>query len=231
MAAPDPRHAGAAGKAAGKLVLLAAAGALTALLCFVNGAWNAELAAAFFALSATEMLAIGAVLSRNAELHAERASRTQLVDYLYRSVYGKSKSGSFALAMRRALGSVASRELRGRIAKELRMRFMYSGFGSEQEAGVLGGCSTKRDAESRVAAYMLAEKSRRSRIDEAAQRYATLGMFVSTILPSFMIFAFIGDYVLAQSASGLLLLSVGLLSVVPIAYSLGTGLMWRRLLG
>ena len=224
-------HAKAVCKAARRLGALAAAGTLTALLCFVNGEWNIEMAAVFFVLSAMEMLAISAMLSRNAKLHKERNLGTQLVDYLYRAVYGKKKSGSFALAMLNAQRNVAHKELGGKIAKELKMRFMSSAPDGEPEAGILHGCSTRQGAESRVAAYMLAEKSRRSRIDETAQRYATFGMFVSTILPSFMIFAFIGDYVLAQSAAGLLFLSVGLLSAVPIIYSLGSTLMWRRLLG
>ena len=51
-------------------------------------------------------------------------------------------------------------------------------------------------------------------------RYATCSMFVSTIAPSFVIFSFIGSLLISQSASSIEFMSIALIAVIPIAYSI-----------
>lgn len=204
---------------------------IAALLCFINGSWNPTLAALFFCAAVVEVTALRIMLDRNSALHRERSERTQLIDYLYRAVYGKPKAGSYLLSLQRAHAAMETGAMKPRIGRELKERLMggTEADAESRERARVG--ATKQEAEAQISEYMLREKSRKGRVEEAAQRYATFNMFVSTVAPSFMIFAFIGSYVLSQSGSGLLFLSVGLLCAVPLFYSFGNMFMWRRLLG
>ncbi len=231
MQKQDLKYAGHAKRIAKPSFALLAAFSIALLLGFINGSWNIELVAIFFFLAVIEILATEIMLERNAKLHDAQERRVQLVDCLYRAVYSKPKSGSYMLALQKAQKGIAHAGLRDSMAKELKARFMSSGAMHGPGDGTLLWRATKQDAEARVSEYMLGEKSRKSRIEETAQRYATFNMFASTILPSFMIFAFIGSYVLSQATGGLLFLSASLLALVPTLYSVGNTLMWRRLLG
>jgi hypothetical protein len=68
--------------------------------------------------------------------------------------------------------------------------------------------------------YESKKKSARSRSNALMSRYATCGMFVTTIAPSFVIFSFIGSLLISQSASSTELMSIALVAAIPIAYSI-----------
>ncbi len=77
--------------------------------------------------------------------------------------------------------------------------------------------------------YSLAES--KTRVDESIQKYATVNMFLATVLPSFVIFSFMGEIVLTQRGSSLLLLSLTMLIALPFMYLIGTVFLNRRLYG
>jgi hypothetical protein len=71
---------------------------------------------------------------------------------------------------------------------------------------------------------------KRAEMEESAQRYATINMFISTILPSFLVFAFVGNSVLSGTGFSTFLFSITFLIMVPLAYAFGNAFMWKRLL-
>ncbi len=62
------------------------------------------------------------------------------------------------------------------------------------------------------------------------QRYSTANMFISTIMPSFVIFGFIGDLVISQKTIGISALVVILNLIIPFLYALSNFTMYRGLL-
>ncbi|MEM0124227.1 MAG: hypothetical protein QXF41_01635 [Candidatus Micrarchaeaceae archaeon] len=76
----------------------------------------------------------------------------------------------------------------------------------------------------------LSEKLRKNAIKEATlQRYATFNMFLSSVLPSFIIFAFVAESILNGGRNNLLFLSIVMLEVIPTLYFLGNTAFFRRL--
>lgn len=55
---------------------------------------------------------------------------------------------------------------------------------------------------------------------DSLQRSSTLSMFITTILPSFILFSFIGAAIISQSQPSLFALSLVLLIGIPIAYAI-----------
>ncbi len=69
-----------------------------------------------------------------------------------------------------------------------------------------------------------------STIASRLQRYSTANMFVSTIIPSFVIFGFIGDLVISQKSIGISALVVIMNLIIPFLYALSNFTMYRGLL-
>jgi hypothetical protein len=66
-------------------------------------------------------------------------------------------------------------------------------------------------------------------VEASAQRYALVNMFVSTIVPSFMVFAFIGTTILSQANFSMLPFSVSLVIFIPLSYAIGNSLLSRKM--
>ena len=62
-------------------------------------------------------------------------------------------------------------------------------------------------------------KERSMRRSALSARYATIGMFISTIAPSFAIFSFIGGMMITPANSNILFLSVSLTAAIPAAFA------------
>ena len=80
-----------------------------------------------------------------------------------------------------------------------------------------------------LSAHELRLSEKRSVAEDSLQRYATISMFISTIVPSFLVFAFIGTAILSQASFNLLPFSVSMLILIPLAYAVGNSLLSRRL--
>jgi len=65
---------------------------------------------------------------------------------------------------------------------------------------------------------------------DSLQRNSTINMFLSTLLPSFLLFIFVGTSVISPSQTGLLFISLMILIVVPSIYALSSTLFSRRLI-
>lgn len=172
------------------------------------------------------------LLELNRDAHHSAEARESLFDYLYRVLYRKARSGSYLKAVDGAREGVENEPLKQKISEAGRRFFMGAGPVSAadrvDESVIAGGERMVHDA---LRKRRMQADSGQAEMEGAAQRYATLNMFVATILPSFLVFAFIGDTILSQGSFGLLLFASVLLLLVPLIYSIGNAFMWRRLLG
>jgi|GEM_PF-2528455 hypothetical protein len=82
-----------------------------------------------------------------------------------------------------------------------------------------------------LSSYEIELKERLSVIEAACQRYATVNMFISTILPSFIIFSFIGGAIISNSAPSTLLFGTAMLIALPMVYSVSYARLSGRLIG
>ena len=74
------------------------------------------------------------------------------------------------------------------------------------------------------------KRSRASIALDTLQRDATISMFLSTILPSFLLFIFVGSAVLSESGAGMIAISISLLILVPLFYAFSNAIFARRLI-
>ncbi len=205
---------------------------LTLLICYAANAQSVALFAIIFCISVVATYSMGLMLQNNALAYDRKEQRESLADYLYRVLYYKSNGGSYLKSLSVAVGSVSSPRLANSINESIRKYIMASAQPSNNNYSQLDteviehGEKQIRDS---MVNYDLYLDSRQVEIAETTQRYATFNMFISTILPSFLVFAFIGNAILSEASSSMLLLSVLLLFIIPIAYSAGNFLMWGRL--
>lgn len=216
------------------LFLRVACAQLVAILlsAIIYYASTQESATALFAIlvAASASVQLTAYLVRlNREAYEKKKMRDSLLDYLHRIFFYKAKGGSYLRALRESRDCVEDPQLRERIASAGRKHLMGGELQSEADldVAVIGGGELLVGEEIRRQRLLM--DSKQAEVEESSQRYATFNMFISTILPSFLVFAFIGNTILSQSGFGILLFSCILLLLIPLLYSLGNALMWRRL--
>ncbi|MDE1845818.1 MAG: hypothetical protein KGH53_00845 [Candidatus Micrarchaeota archaeon] len=78
--------------------------------------------------------------------------------------------------------------------------------------------------------YDQLQKENSSTSLDALQRSSTISMFLSTLLPSFILFLFIGSSILSQAAPNLIIFSLVLLFAVPLVYAINSLSFARRLI-
>ena len=85
----------------------------------------------------------------------------------------------------------------------------------------LGECikSGEKSIDEAVALYYAGRKEKSSIKSAMMARYSTYNMFLSTVAPSFIIFSFIGSMLIAQGSTTSGLMSIALISGIPISYS------------
>ncbi len=174
----------------------------------------------------------------------EKELEESIIEGLYAMLYYKSKRMTTYSTMLRVARNSGSEEAQGIIrSAALRLRLGES-LGSALLSACRGRCAgllkhlTESDGEDAYGTirkaldsyeYLLDE--RKARIDESVQKHATVNMFLATVLPSFAIFSFIGEIVLAQRSGSLFLLSLTMLIALPLMYLVGNVLLNRRLYG
>ncbi|MDE1864343.1 MAG: hypothetical protein KGH77_02860 [Candidatus Micrarchaeota archaeon] len=75
--------------------------------------------------------------------------------------------------------------------------------------------------------YSEMKRSRASTALDTLQRGATINMFLSTILPSFLLFIFVGSAVLSESGGSIIAVSIALLILVPLFYAFSNAIFVR----
>lgn len=181
-------------------------------------------------ISTLSLFATCFLVKLNAEAYRGRELRRELLDYFYRIAYYRARGGSYFKALFEAQKSAKHSHLKERISQTARKHLMSGkrarGDGNWDE-------NTIRDGEDGVREVIRMERlrasSRQAEMEESTQRYATFSMFISTIAPSFLVFAFVGNAVLSQGGFGMALFSSTLLLLIPFLYAISNLLMWRRL--
>ena len=214
-------------------VRAAAAVALACLLYYVNGANGVAPLLLLLCLSTTTVFLIGLLLSFNRQLHERVLMRERFVECLGKLTYSKAKGCTSMGAIRAACKGIDNPRLKAAAEKAQRKHRLGGSFlrhfsSLAELSGYAPLSDLRSDPEDIVRSHGFYMESKRAEIEEAAQRYATINMFLSTILPSFLVFAFVGDAILSQGGFDMPAFSVSLLLLLPLAYSVGNALMWRR---
>lgn len=83
---------------------------------------------------------------------------------------------------------------------------------------------------SMISLHELRLQEKVSIVESHSQSSATITMFLSTILPSFVVFAFIGTTIISNSLPNMLLFSIAMLLILPMAYAVSHAQLSRRVL-
>ncbi|MGC8676360.1 MAG: hypothetical protein ACP5T3_02485 [Candidatus Micrarchaeia archaeon] len=170
--------------------------------------------------------ALSVLLSRARQTYAKHRFVQQMLLALEKVDYYLQKGFSLAVAV-----NVVAANESGEVKQQL-IRFKNSvvlGMPIDKAIAQLGIEVSGDNIAMAVASLKTHDERHASETEGSIQTYATLNMFISTIAPSFVIFAFVGTAVIAGAFSNMLLLSVLLLFAVPLAYAFGNLLMSRRL--
>lgn len=166
---------------------------------------------------------IRAMLGINRRNSNEKVSREAHAAWLYSTLYSHRSGIPYEKAMFLSGKRIDYAPLKESVMRALRHRTMHAG----AQSGIVGN---SRWALGELRKGFRKKEATRADAEESTQRYATFNMFVSTVVPSFMIFAFIGSSILSRSSFSVAAFASVLLLGVPLLYSLGSMLMWRRLL-
>lgn len=211
------------------LGMAAATISLGAYLCYINGA-DLLGALLLFLLSgaASSLYLYLFYIHDGARKRAE--SEQSLIDGMYEIAYYRSKRRPIASSIIQASRNISALVSEPFLELSNRIRF------GEEIPTAFDRAATKilhgkfdwlgaRITESRKSIQNFlriyeSESERRAAMAGAKiQTGATISMFVSTILPAFIIFSFIGSAVISNGAISLFTLSVLMLVAIPVAYT------------
>jgi hypothetical protein len=207
--------------------VIAAAAAIAAIIAYPDGELGQFLPMSMALASSFVIVYILRRASRSMEKSS--ADVEEFMRTLRVAQYHMAAGTPVALSMRKA--SLSTME--GRIRKVMDAAALRVGAGDEAMAALYGAVAADRQLSKDVSAYMdrgsgLGEvvsmhegrrKENASRMQSLFARYATAGMFLSTVAPSFIIFSFVGSMLISRSAVGTQAMAMGLLCAVPVAYS------------
>jgi hypothetical protein len=211
------------------------------ILAYANqtpGIWPIALASSicFFTFIAI------ALLYQEFRSQAERSEEAdEFMKSLARVSYYNSSGIPLAGSIRRAALSSSKRVSRilrhtaGRVeAGETVFNAISGATGGDEKLSLCLGEYIKegdKSIDEAVALYYAGRKERSSVRSSMMARYSTYNMFISTVAPSFIIFSFIGSMLIAQGSTASGLMSIALISGIPISYSLVSLVSSRGLFG
>ncbi len=191
-----------------------ASGLALAIYIADNGQGALAMAALLAAANAMVLL-VGKLVEINRNAYTAKLEGENKADFFGRALYRIALGMPRMKALEESAGEIAYAKLRHDVRTSLKKHAL--GGGEDRDfAGVSSHPQDNADA-------------RDTEAGDSVQRYATFSMFVSTVLPSFMVFAFIGSSILSRSPFSMLLFSALLVFAVPSFYSIGNLFMWRRL--
>ncbi len=234
--AKDKERGAARREVAAALALSAAAGLV---LSYMNG--GAVTGALEYALLALPVASASVLLlSAAAAAERRRALERRLLDCLYSIVYRKARDeplqGTVAMVGATAGGDAG--RIFGEASRRMRMGEPFGdalrASGGSAWAGLLCELYYSDHGDDYncimriLGAHEALAEERAASAELSMQRYATVNMFVSTILPSFVIFAFIGEAILTQSPASLAAFSIVMVLALPLLYLVGNAVLRRR---
>ena len=189
--------------------------------------------ASYMRLTAPIYLASSLVVYIAYLIHKERLSRDEVIDGI---MNGMSRAASYqsaktplANALNKASRFSANKHASSILRESSSRIKMGENLFDSLVSSVKSGKTAKEiaryfhgpDSSARQAAllYERIGKERSAHRTALAARYATIGMFISTIAPSFAIFSFIGGMMVTPADSSILLLSISLTAAIPVAFA------------
>jgi hypothetical protein len=214
---------------------VAATALLSCILYCVNGTSGAVALVCIVAASVACVFSIKFLLAFNRTNYDSKMLYDSFIDYLRMLAYYRRIGVSQFRSMHDASEETESERLRATSQKAFKRHMMGENFldylvSLKPLRERLGIICKSADPEDIVRKSALFSGLKRAEMEESAQRYATINMFISTILPSFLVFAFVGNAVLSGTGFSTFLFSITFLIMVPLAYAFGNAFMWRRLL-
>ena len=165
--------------------------------------------------------------------YRHRSESKDLLEELMRSLSRVSYYRSANFPIINSLKKAATSSSNEKVSRILRETANRIEFGENFFEAIYGATANYKELSDNLRKYLggesLAEaltlyeskkRSTLSRSNALMSRYATCSMFVSTIAPSFVIYSFIGSLLISQSASSIEFMSIALIAVIPIAYSI-----------
>lgn len=207
-------------------------------LYYAGGAGAPALVPAFAAVSFL-LMAFVSLVKRGLETAQRReAFRSGLMDALGSVLYYRSTGITSVSALEKASRSAEAPDLKEALLLLSRRRRL----GEETDLSLdsVRGLREALPGNSRLAnlepvaikgvldSYRMELAERVSRMESESQRHATISMFVSTILPSFVVFAFIGSAIISGSEPSVLPFELAMLVALPMVYAVSYAGLKRR---
>lgn len=208
--------------------------AMALSLCYINGRLSMSGFAAFEALSLPFFALLGFMAIRarhnatSANLKSTVMQRLRILSY-----YADKGMGTCSSLERVASGS-ADKAVERLFLRIRNMVMMGCDFNPSLAAGASGmgiGLSIpmRGSLEKLLDSEEYAGEEAAAQAEGAINRNALVTMFMSAVLPSFLVFAFVGNTILSQRNANLFLFSTVMLVFLPLAYALGRMFMGGRM--
>ncbi|MDE1804311.1 MAG: hypothetical protein KGH59_00805 [Candidatus Micrarchaeota archaeon] len=214
--------------------------ALSLLVCFlivvINGITSLFLETDILLICAFLLLFLLRAMGLLADLYQKAILKGQVLQFLSSIIYYKYRNATSKEMVERSFGASSPPNLI-RIKNRIRLGDTLLNAINAEFIEVIGGentISTSGDLYDKVSRFVVSSlqkrKARLSTASDSIQRYSTISMFLSAILPSFLIFGYIGSTVISQTSISLIGLSIGLLIVLPFVYATSVTALSRRLI-
>ncbi|HVA82760.1 MAG TPA: hypothetical protein VNF06_01190 [Candidatus Aquilonibacter sp.] len=216
---------------------------LWSLIYYLNPGLDVLTTAILFFVCSLFVLFLLISLSKLQEFYLERKDENNLLDSLKQIFYYGSSGSSLLNLLTLVSETATAKKVRlGMIRVRARMRLgedffssMSDVFPKELSAFQLSISNSSESVLEQISRTLhLYDQSREeegSTSLDSLQRGSTINMFLSTLLPSFALFTFVGGSILSQGAPNLILFSALLLILIPLLYALNLRSFARRLIG
>lgn len=163
-----------------------------------------------------------------ARSHERRRMKDEMARLMGILLHYKTSGASFVCSLEKAAYFAEIDSARKRLLSIAR-RIRLGGEARVEDVAELEGFSDFGSARKAVDSYRMSAEERNSSLEAHAQRDATIGMFLSTILPSFIIFSFVGSTIISPGSTGMFMFSVAMLIALPLILSVSAARLNRRL--
>lgn len=216
---------------------------LWSLIYYLNPGLDWLISGILFLVCASFVLFLLVSLNKLSEFYFARKDENDLIDSLKQILYYGSTGSSMPTLLNLVTETATSRKIKlGLIRVRARIQMGQDFFSSMQdvfskelsELQISISGSTNNPLSQISRSVNLHEESKRevgSTTLDSLQRGSTINMFLSTLLPSFALFTFVGGSILSQGPPNLILLSALLLILIPLLYALNMRSFARRLIG
>ncbi|MGC8538656.1 MAG: hypothetical protein ACP5MK_02195 [Candidatus Micrarchaeia archaeon] len=172
-------------------------------------------------------------------IQIEKKRFDQIIEFLYNLYYLRQKhtlaSNMYMLAS--GIGNVADRQKLNEMANGIRLGGDFADLIYLQFEPLLNefglsrppSCHYPNDQYQEIRELLDSyESNEHPTLEASMQRYSTVNMFISTILPIFIMFIFIGSSIISQSGINKVEFSLIILTFIPAFYAVGNAIFIRR---